>query len=192
MNFDLLRGFYPALDNALDKIPHNKIWVIFFSRREDKYSVTVAIRNHSEEDRKLIDDLAGMEVPKDLYLTETGQCGKIGIEVTGIGSGNLRLYVSHNHNLNRNNFLQGCGYYLDNDGKVIGRKDYQANLQEVCYDVEYFDTNDNLVDTDKEIPGVYSDWNGPQELVKIAEQNGIEHIFTRKQNKDQAYFIMNF
>jgi len=193
MNYNLLRGFYPALDAALDKIPHEKIWVIFFARREDKYSVTVAIHNHSEEDRKLIDDLAGITIPRDIYLTTAGQCGKIGIEVTGIHTDNLRLYVNQKHDhLTQNNFLQGYGYYLNKSGTIIGKKEYRANVIEVCYDVDYYDTENNLIDKDKEIPGNYSDWNGPEELVTIAKNNNVQHIFTRKVSKDQAYFIMNF
>jgi hypothetical protein len=193
MDYNLLRGFYPALDAALDKIPHEKIWVIFFARREDKYSVTVAIHNHSEEDRKLIDDLAGITIPRDIYLTTAGQCGKIGIEVTGIHTDNLRLYVNQKHDhLTQNNFLQGYGYYLNKSGTIIGKKEYRANVIEVCYDVDYYDTENNLIDKDKEIPGNYSDWNGPEELVTIAKNNNVQHIFTRKVSKDQAYFIMNF
>lgn len=193
MNYNLLRGFYPALDAALDKIPHEKIWVIFFARREDKYSVTVAIHNHSEEDRKLIDDLAGITIPRDIYLTTAGQCGKIGIEVTGIHTDNLRLYVNQKHDhLTQNNFLQGYGYYLNKSGAIIGKKEYRANVAEVCYDVDYYDAENNLVDKDKEIPGNYSDWAGPEELVTIAKNNNVQHIFTKKVSKDQAYFIMNF
>jgi hypothetical protein len=193
MNYNLLRGFYPALDAVLDKIPHEKIWVIFFARREDKYSVTVAIHNHSEEDRKLIDDLAGIKIPRDIYLTTAGQCGKIGIEVTGINTDNLRLYVNQKHDhLAENNFLQGFGYYLNKSGDIIGKKEYRANVKEICYDVDYYDAENNLVDKDREVPGNYSDWNGPKELVTIAQNNNVQHIFTRKESKDQAYFIMNF
>lgn len=195
MNFDLLRGFYPALDNALDKIPNEKIWVIFFARREDKYSVTIAIDNRCEEDRELLDDLAGIKIPRDIYLTENGQCGKIGIEVTSANTNNLRLYVSRNPNSagqDKNMILSGYGYYLDTDANVIGTKRYTLNVKEICYDVDYYDSNNDLVDKDKEIPANYSAWNGPEELVKIAKDNNIEHIFTKKENKDQAYFIMNF
>lgn len=193
MDYNLLRGFYPALDDALNKIPHNKIWIIFFARREDKYSVTVAIHNHGEEDRKLIDDLAGFKIPRDLYLTTAGQCGKIGIEVTSINTDNLRIYVNQKHDhTTQNNFLQGYGYYLDKTGSVIGKKEYLADVKEVCYNVDYYDAENNLVDKDKEIPADYSDWHGPEELVTIARNNKVEHIFTKKENKNQAYFIMNF
>jgi hypothetical protein len=193
MNFNLLRGFYPELDNALDKIPHEKIWLIFFARREDKYSVTVAIYNRSEEDRILIDDLAGIKIPRDLYLTTAGQCGKIGIEVTGSNTDNLRIYVNTTPDYTAvNNFLQGYGYYLDKNGDVTGKKQYTADIVKVCYDVAYYNAANNLVDTDREVPANYSDWNGPKELVTIAKENNVECVFTKKENKNQAYFIMNF
>ena len=193
MNFNLLRGFYPALDAALDKIPHEKIWLIFFARREDKYSVTVAIYNQSEEDRLLIDDLAGIKIPRDLYLTTAGQCGKIGIEVTGVNTDNLRLYVNKTPDYDAvNNFLQGYGYYLDKNGLVTGKKEYIADIVKVCYDVAYYDAANHLVDSDKEIKANYSDWGGPKELLDIAEKNNVSYVFTKKENKNQAYFIMNF
>lgn len=192
MNYNLLRGFYPELDKALDKIPHEKIWLIFFAKREDKYSVTVAIHNKSEEDRMLIDDLAGIKIPRHLYKTTEGQCGKIGIEVTGANTDNLRLYVNTVPvRTTIDNFLHGCGYYINSNGLVTGKKEYTINVKELCYDVNYYDTDNNLVDTDKEIPAVYSDWGGPKELVAIAENNNIGCIFTKKENKNQAYFIMN-
>lgn len=193
MNYNLLRGFYPELDVALDKIPHEKIWLIFFARREDKYTVTVAIHNKSEADRALIDDLAGIEIPKDLYLTTEGQCGKIGIEITGVNTDNLRLYVNKTpDNKVVDNFLHGYGYYINKNGIVIGKKEYIVNVANTCYDVAYYDSKNNLVDTDKEIPANYSDWGGPKELVAIAEKNNVRHIFTKKENKNQAYFILNF
>lgn len=193
MNYNLLRGFYPELDNALDKIPHEKIWLIFFSKREDKYSVTVAIHNRSEEDRELIDELAGIKIPREIYLTTAGQCGKIGIELTGANTDNLRVYV--NRAIARtsvDNFLHGYGYYINKNGVVTGKKEYVVNVKKVCYDVSYYDANNNLMETDKEIPANYSDWGGPAELVAIAENNNIKCIFTKKENKNQAYFIMNF
>lgn len=193
MNFNLLRGFYPELDNALDRIPHEKIWLIFFSKRENKYSVTVAIHNRSEKDRELIDELAGILIPREIYLTSEGQCGKIGIELTGANTDNLRIYV--NKAIPRtavDNFLQGYGYYINKNGFVKGKKEYAVNVKKVCYDVSYYDANNNLVETDKEIPANYSDWGGPAELVTIAEKNNVKYIFTKKENKNQAYFIMNF
>jgi hypothetical protein len=193
MNYNLLRGFYPELDNALDKIPHEKIWLIFFARREDKYAVTVAIHNKSEEDRMIIDDLAGIKIPRHIYSTTEGQCGKIGIEVTGVNTDNLRLYV--NKAIPRtavDNFLQGYGYYVNNNGSVIGKKEYSVNVKSVCYDVTYYAADNIIVETDKEIPASYSDWGGPKELVTIAEKNNVKCVFTKKENKNQAYFIMNF
>jgi hypothetical protein len=193
MNYNLLRGFYPELDNALDKIPHEKIWLIFFARREDKYAVTVAIHNKSEEDRMIIDDLAGIKIPRHIYSTTEGQCGKIGIEVTGVNTDNLRLYV--NKAIPRtavDNFLQGYGYYVNNNGSVIGKKEYSVNVKSVCYDVTYYAADNTIVETDKEIPASYSDWGGPKELVTIAEKNNVKCVFTKKENKNQAYFIMNF
>lgn len=193
MNYNLLRGFYPELDNALDKIPHEKIWLIFFSKRKNKYSVTVAIHNKSEEDRELIDELAGIKIPKEIYLTTEGHCGKIGIELTGANTNNLRVYV--NKAIQRtsvDNFLHGYGYYINKNGVVTGKKEYVVNVKEVCYDVAYYDANNNLIETDKEIPANYSDWGGPAELVAIAENNNIKCVFRKKENKNQAYFIMNF
>jgi hypothetical protein len=193
MNYNLLRGFYPELDNALDKIPHEKIWLIFFTKREDKYAVTVAIHNKSEEDRMLIDDLAGIKIPRHLYLTKEGQCGRIGIEVTGANTDNLRLYVSKTPDrTSLNNFLHGYGYYINKKGLVIGRKEYVVNVTDVCYDVTYYDKDNNVVEKNREIPADYSDWGGPEELVTIAEKNNVKCVFTKKQNKNQAYFIMNF
>ena len=191
MNFDLLRGFYPMLDVALDKIPHKKIWTIFFSRREEEHSVTIAIHNQSEEDRLLIDELVGFKVPRHLYQTEHGWVGKIGVDVCGIGTDKLRLYVNRNKYTD-GNFLEGIGYYLSKDGKVIGKKDYVNNVEEVCYDVTYYDENNKVVDADKEIITTQKDWNGSEKLVEIAKKQEVECVFTKKKNKDQAYFIMIF
>lgn len=193
MNYNLLRGFYPELDNALDKIPHEKIWLIFFSKREDKYSVTVAIHNKCEEDRELIDELAGIKIPRHLYETSAGQCGKIGIELTGANTDNLRIYVNKSTpRTTIDNFLQGYGYYINKNSSVIGKKEYFVNVKDACYDVTYYDANNNLVNSDKEIQANYSDWGGPKELVTIAEKNNVKCVFTKKENKNQAYFIMDF
>lgn len=191
MSLDFLRGFYPELDKALDIIPHDNIWVIFFARREDKYSVAVGIYNRSENDRRLMDEVAGMKIPRRLYETKDGWAGKIGIELTGIGSNNLRMYVSRAGKVDQGELLQGVGYYLNNNCEIVGKKNYLANIDNTRYDIEYYDSEDALNDTEREVPALYDDWNGPKELFETVKFHNVKYIFTKKESKDQAYFVLN-
>ena len=39
--------------------------------------------------------------------------------------------------------------------------------------------------------GSFEDWNGSQELFDTVEENNLKYVFSKKDTKDQGYFIVS-
>lgn len=199
VNSEIFKGYYDCLDKALDIVALEKVHVFVFCRRKDVHSVSIVIRNNSEEDRELIDELAGFKIPRHLYQTPNGgRVGLIGLDLVDDikDKEHVRLYVSQNHNWQPGaiEWLYGVGYYISKTGEVIGKKNYHANTQTSILNIDYFDDSDNLINNDKELlcdPQDYEMWGGPRGLFDTVLKNKLSYSVSRKEEKDQGYLLVS-
>lgn len=199
---NIFKGYYEILDEALELFPLETLTTLEFVRRQNTHSAVIYIRNDSEETRVDIDNFLGkygFSVPRRLY--EPGpkgtRTGLIAIDLGTLTTDNLRLYVTTTHNkpndLNEE-YLWGVGYYLDNQGNVLGKKHYNTNLSERIMRVDYFDSEDILVSSGTDTESVTEDWTvwgGPKPLYDAVKENNFPHQFSSKTKKDQGYFIVS-
>ena len=196
MDSQIFRGYYACLDRALDIVPLDKVYLFNFTRRKDVHSVSIALRNNSEEDRELIDQLAGFKVSRHLYEYDGGRVGVIGLDLVDHETDYVRVYASQHHNWQPGSteWLYAAGYYLDKSGKVLGKKEYRANTNTGILNIDYFDESDSLINNDKEIlcdPEDYKVWNGPRGLFDAIKQHNLRYSLNKKTEKDQAYFLVS-
>jgi hypothetical protein len=197
IDVNIFKGYYPNLDKALDMFSLEDIWGIQFSRREKVHSVTIVVKNNSEEIREYIDELAGFKVSRELYETngEGTRCGLIAIDLGGCGTDLLRLYVSTFHNnstKDKERWLYGIGYYLDKEGNVTGKKHYTADVPNKTMEVDYFDEEGNKISDDAELlTDDWTVWGGPKEIYDAVNKYKIMHQLGYKVKKDQAYFLVD-
>jgi hypothetical protein len=195
MNSNIFKGYYKSLDKALDMIPLEKVHAFIFCRRQEIHTVAVIIYNHSDEERKYIDELAGFEIPKHLYSAGEGKrVGIIGLDLPEENNDFVRLYVSDKKAWREtdDDFLYGIGYYLNKNGEVLGKKDYYANLKTGLLNVDYYDAEGNSVDHVKEkVLDNYDVWNGPIGLFDAVKSGGFKYSIGYKDKKDQGYFLVD-
>jgi hypothetical protein len=194
MDLNKFKGFYPALDRALDIIPHDRIKSFIFTRREDFYSVGLIMHYGQRGDRDNFEKLVGKKLDDVFYSTEAGWASVLCVDLESIGTGQLRLYKDQPNNKAGikpgDNWIENVGYYIDENDNIVGSKTYTIDWENLCYIIDYYDANGAQVKTEHEVRGTIEDWNGPQEIVDIVTQNNIHNITTKKVNKDQAYFIV--
>ncbi len=185
-----LKGFYPELDRAIDMVPEDKCWRLLFTRREAKMNVVFAMYIASDEDIALFESLCGFSMPSSVYETANGRIPHIGVDLTALEEDSCRVYTDE-FNAGMDERFQAVGYYVNpNTGEILGQKMYWRNLEEQCFDVEYFDTQFNKIDENKEIVCDQSFWGGPSKIVDLAKSINAKCNFTRKANKDQAYLLI--
>lgn len=186
-----LKGFYPELDRAIDLVPEDRCWRLLFTRRGDKMHVTFAIYVSSDDDVTLFEELCGFSLPEGIYSTPNGRICHIGVDLTALNENSCRVYT-HDINTNGSKEIEGCGYYINtNTGEVLGSKIYWRNHEAECFEVDYYDTEFNLIDENKEVFNTDQDfWGGPNEIVDLAKSIDATYTFSRKENKDQAYLLM--
>lgn len=194
MDLNKFRGFYPDLDKALDILPHNRIGKLIFTRRDDKYSVGLIMKYGHEGDRENFEKLIGKNLTDDFYKTPNGYVGVLCVDLESLGTGQVRLYKDQPHNKSGlkpgQNFIENVGYYIDENGNTVGKKTYMVDWLNRCYQIDYYDKDGTHVKMEREIQGTIEDWNGPQEIVDIVTQNKLYYALTKKEKKDQAYFIV--
>lgn len=196
MDLSRFKGFYPALDRALDIVPHNRIESLVFTRRDDVYTCALIMRNQFLTDRETFEELIGIKLPDDFYITPTGFIAYMCADLESIGTEKLRLYKNQPQNIPANleeDWLENVAYYMNaRTGETLGTKLYYRSNQNQCYYIDYFDKEGNLVaEKQREMQGEYEDWNGPQEIVDIAIEENMMYVFAKKESKDQGYFIVN-
>ena len=203
MNSNIFKGYYDTLDEALDIFPLEMQTTLEFVRRGTKHSAVIYIRNDSEEIRKLIDTFLGkygFTVPRNLY--EPGppgtRTGLIAIDLGTLNDDNLRIYVTTTHNKPANpdntQWLWGIGYYLDREGNVAGKKHYNANIAEKTMEVEYFDSEGNVITSAGDVETISDDWTvwgGSESLYNSVKEAGLVYKISHKSKKDQGYFIVS-
>lgn len=187
VNFNIFNGYYSSLDSALKIIPHEKIRSIIFSRRQDTHSVCLQLHRQSEEDEKTFEKLIGVELDEEFYETPHGWVGSLYVDLESIGTSQLRIYKDQRFAKTEFSLI---GYYLD-DKNITGYKTYSIYSSDNPVIIKYYDTNNNLVDTQTESSGSFEDWNGSQELFDAVEENNLEYVFSKKDTKDQGYFIVS-
>jgi len=189
--YQKLKGFYPELDRAIDIVPEDRAWRFLFTRRGEKMHVTCAIHVNSDDDIALFEKLCGFSLSKDIYETMNGRTPHIGVDLTALQDKSCRIYV-HDINTTGSKEIEACGFYVNpQNGEVLGSKIYWRNHEAECFEVEYYDTEFNLIDENKEVFNTDQEfWNGPSEIVDLARSINARYTFSRKENKDQAYLIM--
>ena len=206
MDLNKLRGFYDALDNALDVIPHEQFVKIVFTRREQMHTCALVLHHRCEEDRENFEKLINYNVWDDFYKTPHGTVSHLGVDLESIGTEFLRIYHNQPHNKPYKNekeyldfenwpdFLENYGYYVNtksNSLDILGTKEYIKSVKDLCYKIKYYDKNKNLIGEDCEVIAVYEDWNGPKEIYDIVVKEGVQYSFAKKADKDNGYFMIN-
>ena len=203
MDSNIFKGYYDALDEALDIFPLEMQTTLEFVRRGTTHSAVIYIRNHSEEIRKSIDSFLskyGFTVPRNLYEPgpEGSRTGLIAIDLGTLNDDNLRIYVTTNHNkpedINNTEWLWGIGYYLDREGNVAGKKHYSVNPTELNMKVDYFDSEGNVITSAGDIETISEDWTvwgGSESLYNAVKAAEFPCTISYKHKKDQGYFIVS-
>lgn len=202
MDSNIFKGYYEILDEALEVFPLETLTTLEFVRRQSTHSPVIYIRNNSEEIRVNIDNFLGkygFSVPRRLYEPgpEGTRTGLIAIDLGTLATDRLRLYVTTTHNkpddINEE-YIWGIGYYLDNQGNVLGKKHYNTNFPERTMRVDYFDSEDALVSSKTDVENITEDWTvwgGPKPLYNAVKENNLQHQFGSKTEKDQGYFVVS-
>lgn len=194
------KGFYPALDRALDIVSNDKIFGIVFTRRNDNFTTALIHHHRFEDDRESFEALCNYDFGEDFYKTETGRVAYLCVDLESIGTDFLRLYKNQPQNVPQgvdpedyDDWVENIGLYIDtNTDKILGTKEYIRSQKDFCYKINYFDANMQMTAVDqREVLGEYEDWNGPTELVDIAKEEGVHYAFAKKVNKDSGYFIVH-
>lgn len=196
MDLNRFKGFYPALDRALDIVPHNRIESLVFTRRDEVYTCALIMKHQFSADREVFEKLIGIKLVDEFYSTPTGFIAYMCADLESIGTGKLRLYKNQPQNVPENledDWLENVAYYVDtHSGETIGKKLYHRSAKDKCYYIDYFNKDGNLVaEKQREMQGDYEDWNGPREIVDIAIEENMIHVFAKKESKDQGYFVVN-
>lgn len=206
-NIDRLKGFDDKLDEVLEWFPQNRIKSIVFTRRGDHHSVAL-IQKFSKGLANDVDDeanferMCGYNFPQEWYETTDAE-GEVegwisfcSVDLDSVGTDKLRVYKNQ-PNLkpadNISDWWENKAYYIDTKKrKVIGEKHYLRSLRDRCYYINYYDENGNLVaERQKEVEATKEDWNGSEELFNIVNEEEWTYVFSKKENKDQAYFIVH-
>jgi len=206
-NIDRLKGFNSKLDEVLEWFPVNRIKSIVFTRRGDHHSVAF-IQYFSKGDANGYDDeaafekICGYNFPQEWYETFDENREGVGwisyccADLDSVGTDRLRVYKNQPHlkpvDLNEE-WWENIAYYIDTKKrKVIGTKHYLRSMRDRCYYIDYYDENNNLVaKRQKEVQATKADWGGSEELFNIVEEEGWSYVFSKKENKDQGYFIVH-
>lgn len=189
MNLDIFKGYYSSLDEVLETVPHEMIRGFIFTRRDDLHTVCLILRRHYPEDMKIFEDLIGVELGDDFYETPVGWVGTLYVDLESIGSEKLRIYKSQPHE----QYISLIGYYLDQENKITQTKVYnEIEVDgEQKYSIDYYDASGELINNEIESEGTFEDWNGSRELFDVVKSSGLRYVFSKKENKDQAYFGVN-
>lgn len=186
MNLDIFKGYYPSLDEVLEKTPHEVIKGFIFTRRNDAHTVCLVLRRHYPDDIKVFEDLIGVKLGDEFYETPNGWVGALYVDLESIGTSKLRVYKSQPHEKD----VTLIGYYMDQDGKVYQTKVY--NLIEVDgqkkNSIDYYNEAGEKIGNEIESEGRFEDWNGSKELFETVKSSGLSYMFSKKENKDQGYF----
>lgn len=197
-NKDLFRGLYPELDRALDIVPFDSIMALVFVRRtdesgKDELGIAFAMYHTTPSDREAFEKLIDLRLTDEFYRTPTGHVGILCADIMGLESDLVRIYKNQPHNkVHGDRFVENIGYYLDSNGNTVGKKIYTRDSNDMCYYIDYYDKDGNLVRKgEKEVLASYEDWKGPDEIYDIVVKNDLIHHFTKKMGKNQAYIIVN-
>lgn len=195
-NIDRLRGFYPKLDEVLDWFPHDRIKSLVFTRREDVHSVSfISHFAKGTQDEENFERICQFNFPTSWYETPNGWVSYVAADLESVGTGKLRVYKNQpdrNPHDPSVEWTENVAYYIDSEtGKILGTKHYHRNEIDLCYYIDYYDEDDNLISArQKEVLGTKEDWGGPEELYNIVNEENFGYQFGIKENKDQAYFVL--
>lgn len=206
-NIDRLKGFDNKLDEVLEWFPRDRIKSIVFTRRGDHHSVAL-IQKFSKGMANGVDDeanferMCGYNFPQEWYETYDNTGEQVGwisfcsVDLDSVGTNKLRVYKNQPHkkpeNLN-DEWWENIAYYIDTTNrKVLGEKHYLRSMRDRCYYIDYYDSEGNLVaEKQKEVQATKADWNGSEELFNIVQEEEWTYVFSKKENKDQGYFIVH-
>lgn len=195
MRLERFKGFYEALDRALDLVPHDRIESLVFTRRDDLHTCALIMKHQFSSDREIFEKLIKLELEDEFYTTPTGFIAYMCADLESIDTDRLRLYKNQPQNVPNNledDWMEATASYVDTQtGETLGTKTYLRSVKDKCYYIDYYDKDNNLVaEKQKEFEGTYEDWNGPKEIVDIAIEEDMPYVFARKESKDQGYLII--
>jgi hypothetical protein len=202
MNMQKFKGFYPSLDRALDIVPNDMIHSLVFTRRQDEFSVGLIMHQRGEEYQAKFEELIGYVLGPEWYSAAYKiDVAFVCADLSSIGTDSLRIYKNQPQNIPSGSKIgddvedwhENLGYYINTTtNEILGTKHYIRSHRDTCYKIDYYDHSGNKVAEDqREVMGVYEDWNGPREIYNIAIDAGVSTGFAKKVSKDQGYFIVH-
>jgi hypothetical protein len=174
MNINAFKGYCKVLD-TLDISIKSKITELICFYNNDILTFTVCL-----EDIRLFEKLIEFKLNNKIKSIKPF---RYMVDLSSINSEVVQIYTDTPNN----KLVKLFGFKIDRNGKVLEKKIYKNHNKNSTL-IDTYDSENNIISKDEvQIQADYGSWEGPKELIKIAEKLNYHVIFMKNELCDQCY-----